>query len=203
MKTLLAIALLASAASAQNVYPQQASPEMVSTNQQTPPGTVTNVNPLQPTGPVTSTPGSVGTTYCTGAANSAYSSGGYILAMSGAGAPQPSVSTMGPMPWTFQLQAHDLPHGQPAQFILSPYMSLVPFGDGTLCVGTQGLRRAGPIVYSSTGPVIFGRALGHLSKYGYAGLSAGMTTNFQCWYRDPGGAAGFNLTNAVAVTFAP
>ncbi len=39
----------------------------------------------------------------------------------------------------------------------------------------------------------------------HAQVVPGATLNFQAWFRDPGGPCGhaFNLSNALAITFAP
>ena len=78
----------------------------------------------------------------------------------------------------------------------------IPFGDGLRCVGGNvcrlPLRNTGATGSFSYGPGIIGLA-------GAAGCPVlpGDIWNFQGWYRDPAGPCGngFNLSNAVEVTF--
>ncbi len=74
----------------------------------------------------------------------------------------------------------------------------IPFGDGHRCVG-GGIVRFG--VKSSGGSGSFSQS----SAASILGLSPGDTRRFQGWFRDPMGPCGtaFNLTNALAVVFAP
>jgi len=83
--------------------------------------------------------------------------------------------------------------------------SLTPppaFGDGLRCVGGNicrlGIQNSGPFGAISVGPGLVGSSLGTACP-----ILLGDTWYFQGWYRDPGGAcgSGFNLSNAVAVTF--
>ncbi|MFT5430940.1 MAG: hypothetical protein ACI9OJ_001619 [Myxococcota bacterium] len=88
-------------------------------------------------------------------------------------------------------------------------MNQVPFGDGQLCVfsGMQGVKRyrpsnAGAAAVISLGPGVAGIAE---MRWGAGIISPGQTWHFQCWYRDPIGPCGngYNMSNAVSITFAP
>ena len=72
-----------------------------------------------------------------------------------------------------------------------------PFGDGLRCVGSR-LVRLGARTPDAHGDALWGPGLGLLG-----GWSAGDARYFQVFYRDANGpcGSGFNLTNALAVTF--
>lgn len=72
------------------------------------------------------------------------------------------------------------------------------FGDGLRCAGF-GLVRLGVRITDAAGGATWGPGLAS-----QAGLSAGQTSRFQVYYRDPVASpcgTGFNLTNALEVTF--
>jgi hypothetical protein len=77
-----------------------------------------------------------------------------------------------------------------------------PFGDGTLCVGGSVLRYLPPSVISPDGAAA--HALDY-AKFPADQIAPGSNWNFQFWYRDPAGplGSGFNLSDALAVTFCP
>lgn len=102
------------------------------------------------------------------------------------------------------LTARDLPVGQPGLFYYGPTQTQVTFGNGIRCVaGSAGqVFRLFPFSVSDS--------LGNASyALNFAAapsgpLMAGSVWNYQFWYRDPAaGAAGFNLTNGLEVTFTP
>jgi hypothetical protein len=93
---------------------------------------------------------------------------------------------------------------------MGPGQTQSPFGDGQRCVfgGATGLsrfpiRNSGPGGTITEGPGIV--AFSHANFTPANHIQAGQTLNFQHWHRDVLGPCGssFNLTNAVAVTFAP
>lgn len=85
-----------------------------------------------------------------------------------------------------------------------------PFGGGVLCVdpGTVGICRF-PVQNSGAGGLLTqGPGLVALSQTPQLGcpIQSGDTWNFQAWFRDPQGfcgTEGFNLSNALSVTFTP
>ncbi len=76
-----------------------------------------------------------------------------------------------------------------------------PLGNGLLCIGNP--VRVFPILTANaagmvTSPLDTG-VFPHSSIF-----QVGATWNFQYWYRDiPAGGAGFNLSDALSVTFLP
>ncbi len=96
----------------------------------------------------------------------------------------------------------------PGIFFYGGGQSSTPFGDGVRCVaaGGLGIFRLNPAQVISV--------FGDLSRpvdltappagSGAGQIQAGDTWNFQFWYRDvAAGGAGFNLSDAVSVTFCP
>lgn len=82
------------------------------------------------------------------------------------------------------------------------------FGNGRRCVDDPvsilrfPVRNGGPqgVIHEGPGIVAFGQ--GAFPSHGQ--IMAGHTWNFQLWYRDPGAClTGFNVSNALAVTFTP
>lgn len=77
----------------------------------------------------------------------------------------------------------------------------LPFGDGRLCVAPPH-RRLMPAVQADSIATV-ARPL-DLASPPASEIAAGATFRFQYWYRDAaGGAAGYNATNGLRVTFAP
>ena len=75
----------------------------------------------------------------------------------------------------------------------------VPFGDGVRCVG-GGIKRFPVVQTSSLGDVSY--SVDYADPAHSDELVPGATRNFQFWFRDPiGGPNGFNLTNALQITF--
>ena len=132
-------------------------------------------------------------TYCTAGANSVGS--GAII--SSGGCPRVAQNE-------FELKCSGLPANQFGLFFYGNQQASAPFGQGTLCVGgTNGLHRLKPPVLSSgTGTVERDLDLtAPPTDVGPGKILAGSTWYFQFWYRDP--SMGFNLSNALAVTFEP
>ena len=136
--------------------------------------------------------------YCVGFANSAYSGG---AEMDWAGSTSVTQND-------FHVMVFSAVPGNLGLFFYGAGQVFLPFGDGMRCVGGGGaaIQRLGPP--RQTQP------LGHLARQvdfttGPASSGPGQilpasTWNFQFWYRDPaGGPAGFNLSDALRVTFCP
>ncbi|MCK6448340.1 MAG: hypothetical protein L6Q99_18280 [Planctomycetes bacterium] len=86
-------------------------------------------------------------------------------------------------------------------------VNAIPFGDGLRCVGLPiyrfAVKKANSAGTFAYGPGQIEWIESHLA--GGAWITPGATRRFQAWYRDTQGpcGAGFNLTNAVEITFAP
>jgi len=100
------------------------------------------------------------------------------------------------------------PGGQFGIFFYGPDQTQTPFGDGWLCVG------GGSTGYFRLPPAVLIGPNGYAERYadnllppsdaGPGALDPGTTWDFQFWYRDPAaGGAGFNLSDALSVTFTP
>ena len=108
------------------------------------------------------------------------------------------------------LAATSLPSFEFALFIVGGAPIQLPFGDGERCVANglttvsrlpvQQIPAAGTL---TQGPGIVAHSLAHFIPS--AGITAGSTHYFQCWYRDSNGPCGssFNLTHGLGITFAP
>ena len=108
------------------------------------------------------------------------------------------------------LTASQLPASQPGIFFMGGSAIELPFGDGKRCVGAGGVgifRYLPPAFSGPTGTITLGPGIALRSQSFAAGgrIDAGETWYFQGWFRDPTGPCGsaFNLTNGLAVTFAP
>lgn len=75
-----------------------------------------------------------------------------------------------------------------------------PLGDGSLCISAP-LTRI-PAVVQATDSGVLRFPLDYQSPP-LTGISAGMTVNFQAWYRDNGSLTGSNTSSALTVTFCP
>ncbi len=132
--------------------------------------------------------------YCTTSPNSA-----------GAGAMISTFGSTSVAANNFNLLVAGAPANQFGLFFYGPEQDSVPFGQGTLCIGagSTGLIRLTP----AQGTDFVGSASRNVDfnlppfDQGPGMVSAGEQWNFQFWYRDPG--FGFNLSNAVSVTFCP
>lgn len=100
------------------------------------------------------------------------------------------------------LTAIQLPPAQFGIFYFGTAQAQTPFGDGWRCVGGQ-VERLLPAIQIDAG----GNALRFLDLQAPPLsnlIGAGDTRDFQFWYRDPNaGGAGFNLTDAIEITFCP
>ena len=101
----------------------------------------------------------------------------------------------------FTLTAVGVPPVQFGIFYYGPAATQVPFGDGFRCITGQTVRL--PILQTTVvGAVSY--AMDFTMPPGPSGeITAGSTWHFQFWYRDPTGPGGngFNLTDALEVTF--
>lgn len=102
-----------------------------------------------------------------------------------------------------RLVAAQIPAGKPAlAFSGSDLVSAgagSPLGDGLLCAGGT-IERLVVAMADGLGGASWGPGLAAQEGWG-----AGQRRIFQVWYRDPGGpcSGGFNLTNAIDLTFVP
>ncbi len=91
---------------------------------------------------------------------------------------------------------------QPGIFYYGDRQTQLPFGDGWRCVGGKVERLLPTVIVDSFGNGNF--PLDLLGPPPAGTIQAGETWNFQFWYRDPpGGPAGFNLSDALELTFCP
>jgi glucose/arabinose dehydrogenase len=139
-------------------------------------------------------PGCGAVNYCTGVANS--TGQGATINMGGSA----SVATN-----NFSLVSSGAVPNQFGLFFYGPNQISVSFGDGLRCVGGTTYRLNPP-----QQPDFFGDVARPVdftlppTNAGGGQIAGGSVWNFQYWYRDPAGAgSGFNLSNAVSVTFCP
>ncbi len=107
------------------------------------------------------------------------------------------------------LQVRDLPPNGNHRLYMGPLATSAPFGNGQRLVapGSLGyyrypIQQANAQGYSNFGPGI----IAHSQGFGALGqILPGQTWRFQSWHRDVAGPCGnlFNLSNGLAVTFAP
>ncbi len=132
--------------------------------------------------------------YCPAAPNSANPAGAN-LSISGS----TSVSAS-----NLSLLVTGVPPSEFGLFFYGPNAATTPFGDGTLCI-SGGFHRLQPPTAAS----FFGdndRVLDYSAPpldSGAGTVTPGSEWRFQYWYRDPAGAAGFNLSNALRLVFCP
>ena len=90
-----------------------------------------------------------------------------------------------------------------AQVEFGPEHPATPFGDGHLCLDpAYRFRYAAPVRLDRTGAASVHADWGRPEiSAGPTAWSAGSTWVLQGTYRDPSGAAGFNATEALRVTF--
>lgn len=133
--------------------------------------------------------GRVGTSYCMTKTNST-------------GAPAQIIATGSESVWanTLTLRAEPLPN-QPGLFFYGSGQTLLPFGNGFLCVdGTIGRL---PIEFA-TGNVLIHQLDNTSAPNAPTLITAGANFNFQCWFRDPiAGGAAYNLSDGLEITFTP
>ncbi len=138
--------------------------------------------------------------WCTGPAN--YCSGGvnqtgFPGSIAGSGSTSLSINA-------FTLTASLLPPNKTGFFFYGRDAASIPLGNGTRCVGGAQLFRL-PVQSSGAAGVIT-RLLDFTQppfSSGNGQISPGTLWRFQCYYRDTGFGAGFNLTDATAVPFCP
>lgn len=101
----------------------------------------------------------------------------------------------------FGLFANLLPLSQPGVFLMGTATNQMPFGNGTLCVG-------GSVFRLPVDEILFSYQDAQLDMTDATSpasqIAPGSTWHFQFWYRDAAGTgAGFNLSDALTVTFCP
>ncbi len=137
----------------------------------------------------------VGTNYCISVVNSS----GNAASIKADGLPSVSANLM-------TLSATGAAHNTVGLYYYGPSQTQTPFGDGFRCVGGLINRLPPPLV--SDGAGASARPLDFSLPPFDAGpgmLSPGSTWNFQYWFRDPTGpgGSGFNLSDALSITFCP
>jgi hypothetical protein len=138
------------------------------------------------------------TTYCTASPNSA-GVGGAQLYWVGSPSVQKNDLVLG---------AAGVPPSTLGLFFYGAGQTSEPFGDGLRCVAAGGtpIQRLGP-PGASQGFGVVERPLDLTAPPAGSGpgqIQPASTWNFQYWYRDPAaGGTGFNLSNALSVTFCP
>jgi hypothetical protein len=134
--------------------------------------------------------GAVGTSYCTGAPNSA----GAGAAISATGSASISASDL-------VLHVNGCPPLQSGLFFYGTQQLDLPFGNGVRCVGGTTIRL--PLLTTSGGGLA-AIILDYDALPPNGRILPGSSWNFQFWYRDPaGGGANFNLSNASRIDFQP
>jgi len=129
--------------------------------------------------------------YCLTAPNSAFSQGGTIDSSGGT-----SVSEN-----NFRLLAYTCVPSQFGVFYYGTTAIQIPFGDGYRCVGGSTFRFP-PQLVGGLGDTWLAPDLTNPPQPS-GQVTVGSTWRYQFWYRDPNGASGFNLTDALAATFTP
>ena len=143
-------------------------------------------------------PPTPGTNYCPLTPNSA--GPGTVISASGTSS---ATGTSSVFLNDLVLEASGGPALETGVFFYGPSQIQVPFGEGNRCVGGSVIRLWPPSLADATGfnsravdntaPAIAGSA---------APIVVGGTQNFQYWHRDPaGGGTGFNLSDALEITF--
>ncbi len=133
--------------------------------------------------------GLIDTTYCSVNTNSSFQ----VSRISAAGSPRVADQNL-------DLTVTSLPSaGTFGLFFFGPDQVEVPFGDGFRCVAGT-IQRIQPPVAADA--FRFTRVSLDFGAPYAAVIVPGASLNFQLWYRDPmAGMAGFNLSNAVEITF--
>lgn len=138
------------------------------------------------------------TAYCTGGIHS----GGQAAEIDTVGSTSISDNLFG-------VTVEGAPANRPGIFFYGGGQIDLPFGDGTRCVASGGLgvHRVNPVAFTDgSGEVLLPMDFTATQFSTGPGAITGLSTwNFQYWFRDPSGpgGSGFNLTNAIEVTFCP
>jgi hypothetical protein len=100
------------------------------------------------------------------------------------------------------LAVTDLPPFKKGVFLFGQFQAQVPFGDGYACIGDPIFR--GTVARADSNGTVAARFDEAAYPPGAGSMFPGAQVHFQFWYRDPhGGPAGFNLSDAMQVTFCP
>lgn len=101
------------------------------------------------------------------------------------------------------LSCTGVPPLHPARVCMGSMQALSVLGDGVLCIGGT-MRRFKVVASDALGGVSFPIDFTDPTQPAAGVITAGSTWNFQLVYRDPlGGAATFNTSDALSVTFCP
>lgn len=102
---------------------------------------------------------------------------------------------------TFSPRAEGVPPNQFGLFYIGPNATNAPFGDGRRCVGGT-TRRLTLTTANAAGVLVQPPGIVALTN---GVIDPGETWRMQCWFRDPNGTcgSGFNLSDALAVSFTP
>lgn len=132
----------------------------------------------------------LGSSYCTGAANSA-----------GPGAHLTALGSTQVTDDDFTLLGESLPASAFGLFFFGPNAIQAPFGDGFRCVGGLVSRLQPPSQANAHGTAA--RAVSFATAPAAGLLVPGSEWNFQLWYRDPmgPGGSGFNLSDGRTISF--
>ncbi len=136
--------------------------------------------------------GGIGTGYCQSTTNSS----GQSATIEADGSTSIASNNM-------RLLASGLPVNEFGLFYYGDTQIEQPFGDGFRCVGGALNRLNPPQLSDALGENV--RPLDFSMPPMSAGVAAGVTLNFQHWFRDPLGAGGngFNLSDGLSVIFTP
>jgi len=94
-----------------------------------------------------------------------------------------------------------VPNGGPGLFFRGTNQIAQPFGNGTRCVGGSVFRMGVAVAFGTDDPLVRRANLSVMPTGG--AFLPNSTWNFQCWYRDVGCGAGFNLSDGLEITFTP
>ena len=102
---------------------------------------------------------------------------------------------------SLRLSVQGVPAGTIGLYVYGPSEGSTPLGNGTLCVGVNGLVRS-PTSQAFAYDLDF-EVRASMPAGGQPPINPGRTLWFQVWFRDPGDATGFGLSDALRVTFTP
>ncbi len=131
----------------------------------------------------------IGVSYCASTTNSS----GAAAVITTTGTPSIAANDLA-------LRAAPVPGVSIGLFFFGTNAIQVPFGNGVRCVGVPSIR------FASTQAVAgaLDRAIDNTALPASAFFAAGVTLNFQAWFRDSGaGGSNFNLSDGYRITFTP
>jgi hypothetical protein len=107
---------------------------------------------------------------------------------------------------TFRVHADEVLNGKVGLLIWGPQPDQLPFGGGTLCVGSPVVRTPGQFSGGTVGPDDCTGAFAYQFTSAYLagqGLVPGSVVCAQYWSRDPSAPSAFHLTDAVRFSVLP